>query len=108
LAVLVALAGCAPTPKGTDTPSVAQASPSERREAFPVTGTAWGAIDFSQVSQVARGYDAPAIGHGGEEPSNAARIVAFPQMDVVVAVQAYGTLYDVGSVVEALRDAAQP
>lgn len=67
-----------------------------------------GAIDFSQVSQVARGYDVPAIGHGGEEPSNAARIVVFPQMDVVVAVQAYGTLYDVGSVVEALRDAAQP
>jgi hypothetical protein len=40
LAVLVALAGCAPTPKGTDTPSVAQASPSERREAFPTAAFA--------------------------------------------------------------------
>jgi CubicO group peptidase (beta-lactamase class C family) len=40
LAVLVALAGCAQTPKGTDTPSVAQASPSERREAFPTAAFA--------------------------------------------------------------------
>jgi D-alanyl-D-alanine carboxypeptidase len=40
LAVLVTLAGCAPTPKGTDTPSVAQASPSERREAFPTAAFA--------------------------------------------------------------------
>ena len=68
-----------------------------------------GAIDFSQRSQVTRGYNVPAIGHGGEEPRNAARLVVFPQTEVVVAVQArIGTLYDVGSAVEALREAAQP
>jgi hypothetical protein len=66
-----------------------------------------GAIDFSHGPPVVRGYDIPAIGHGGEGSSTAIRLVAFPQTDVVVAVQAYiGTLYDVGSVVEALRDAA--
>ncbi len=68
-----------------------------------------GAIDFSHGPPVTRGYDVPAIGHGGVGTSSAVRLVAFPQTDVVVAVQAYiGTLYEVGSVVEALRDAAQP
>jgi D-alanyl-D-alanine carboxypeptidase len=69
-----------------------------------------GAIDFSQgTPAVARRYGIPAIGHGGLEPSCAVMLVAFPQTDVVVAVQAHiGTLEQVATVVRALRDAAQP
>lgn len=69
-----------------------------------------GAIDFSPgTPNVVSAYDVPAIGHGGVEPSYAVRLVAFPQRDVVVAVQAYsGTLENVGIVVGALHDAAQP
>jgi hypothetical protein len=43
------------------------------------------------------------------EPFNAVMLVAFPQTDVVVAVQAHvGSLEPVAPVVAALRDAAQP
>jgi hypothetical protein len=35
-------------------------------------------------------------------------LVAFPETDVVVAVQAIGTLDQVATAVGALRDAAQP
>jgi hypothetical protein len=35
-------------------------------------------------------------------------LVTFPQTDVVVAVQAIGTLDQIATVVGALRDAAQP
>jgi hypothetical protein len=35
-------------------------------------------------------------------------LVAFPETDVVVAVQAIGTLDQVATIVGALRDAAQP
>jgi hypothetical protein len=74
-----------------------------------VSGGGLGAIDFSQGPPVVRGYDVPAIGHGGVGSSNAVRLVAFPQTGVVVAVQAYiGTLYDGGSLVETLREVAQP
>jgi D-alanyl-D-alanine carboxypeptidase len=69
-----------------------------------------GAIDFSQgTPAIAGGYGIPAVGHGGLEPPSAVMLVAFPQTDVVVAVQAqYGTLDEVHTVVAALRDAAQP
>ena len=67
-----------------------------------------GAIDFSHPA-TAGGYGIPAIGHGGFEPSNAVMLVAFPQTGVVVAVQAnIESLDQVGTVVAALRDAAQP
>ncbi|MGH2530580.1 MAG: serine hydrolase domain-containing protein [Actinomycetota bacterium] len=72
-----------------------------------------GAIDFSQgTPAIVGGYGIPAIGHGGLEPSNAVMLVAFPQTDVVVAVQAHITipnpLNQVATVVGALRDAVQP
>jgi hypothetical protein len=69
-----------------------------------------GAIDFSQgTPAIAGGYGIPAIGHGGLEPPSAVMLVAFPQTDVVVAVQApIGGLEQVATVVGALRDAAQP
>jgi len=69
-----------------------------------------GAIDFSQgTPAIVDGFGIPAIGHGGVEPSLAVMLVAFPQTDVVVAVQAnIGTLPQVATVVGALREAAQP
>ena len=69
-----------------------------------------GAIDFSQgTPAIIDGFGIPAIGHGGLEPSNAVMLVAFPETDVVVAVQAHiGTLDQVATVVGALRDEAQP
>jgi D-alanyl-D-alanine carboxypeptidase len=69
-----------------------------------------GAIDFSQgTPAVARRYGIPAIGHGGLEPSLAVMLVAFPQTDVVVAVQAHiGDLDQVATVVRALSDVARP
>jgi hypothetical protein len=39
------------------------------------------------------------------KPSNRAMLVAFPQGDVVVAVQAIETLTEVGKLVRTLRDA---
>jgi CubicO group peptidase (beta-lactamase class C family) len=69
---------------------------------------ALGTIDFSDD------FGVPAIGHGGLEPSNAAMLVAFPQTEVIVAVQAHidyamaDPLPQVVTVVGALRDAAQP
>lgn len=70
-----------------------------------------GAIDFSHgTPAIVGGYGIPAIGHGGLEPSNAVMLVAFPQTDVVVAVQAHiripNPLNQVATVVGALRDAA--
>jgi hypothetical protein len=68
-----------------------------------------GAIDFSRgTPAIIDGFGIPAIGHGGLEPSNAVMLVAFPETDVVVAVQAIGTLDQVATIVGALRDAAQP
>jgi D-alanyl-D-alanine carboxypeptidase len=68
-----------------------------------------GAIDFSRdTGAVPGGYGIPAIGHGGVEPTNSVMLVAFPKDEVVVAVQAIGTLTQVGTVVRALRDATQP
>jgi len=69
-----------------------------------------GAIDFSQgTPAIVGGYGIPAIGHGGLGSSGAVMLVAFPQTDVVVVVQAhYGTLEQVHTLVGALRDAAQP
>ena len=69
-----------------------------------------GAIDFSRgTPAIIDGFGIPAIGHGGLEPSNAVMLVAFPETDVVVAVQAHiGTLDQVATIVGALRDAAQP
>jgi D-alanyl-D-alanine carboxypeptidase len=67
-----------------------------------------GAIDFPQAAPEIFGA-IPAIGHGGQEPPSAAMLVAFPQTDVVVAVQApIGTLDQVATMVRALGDAAQP
>ena len=67
-----------------------------------------GAIDFPQAAPDIFGA-IPAIGHGGQEPPSAAMLVAFPQTDVVVAVQApIGTLDQVATMVRALGDAAQP
>ena len=69
-----------------------------------------GAIDFSRgTPAIAGGFGIPAVGHGGLEPANAVMLVAFPETDVVVAVQAhFGTLDQVATVVGALREAAQP
>jgi D-alanyl-D-alanine carboxypeptidase len=69
-----------------------------------------GAIDFSRgTPAIIDGFGIPAIGHGGLEPSNAVMLVAFPETDVVVAVQAHiGTLDQVATIVGALREAAQP
>jgi hypothetical protein len=68
-----------------------------------------GAVDFSQGTPVVDGYGIPAIGHGGLGSVDAIALVAFPQTDVVVAVQSYyGDLDEVHTVVGALRDAAQP
>jgi len=68
-----------------------------------------GAIDFSQgTPAIPGGFGIPAVGHGGLEPANAAILVTFPQTDVVVAVQAIGTLDQIATVVGALRDAAHP
>jgi len=68
-----------------------------------------GAIDFSQgTPAIPGGFGIPAVGHGGLEPANAAMLVTFPQTDVVVAVQAIGTLDQIATVVGALRDAAHP
>jgi CubicO group peptidase (beta-lactamase class C family) len=68
-----------------------------------------GAIDFSLTDPGGGGgYGIPAIGHGGLEPTIAIMLVAFPQTDVVVAVQALlGSLEQASTVVGALRDAAQ-
>jgi len=67
-----------------------------------------GAIDFPQAAPEIFGA-IPAIGHGGQEPPSAAMLVAFPQTDVVVAVQApIGTLDQVATMVRALGDAARP
>jgi D-alanyl-D-alanine carboxypeptidase len=70
-----------------------------------------GAIDLREAAPEIFG-DIPAIGHGGEEPSTAVTLVAFPQTDVVVAVQAIGggtqDLDKARTVAVALRDAAQP
>jgi D-alanyl-D-alanine carboxypeptidase len=49
-----------------------------------------GAIDFARAP-VSGGYDRPAVGHGGLEPGIAAVLVAFPELGVVVAVQAAGS-----------------
>jgi D-alanyl-D-alanine carboxypeptidase len=68
-----------------------------------------GAIDFSQgTPAIPGGFGIPAVGHGGLEPANAAMLVTFPQTEVVVAVQAIGTLDQIATVVGALRDAAHP
>jgi len=48
-----------------------------------------GTIDFASAP-VPGGYDQFAIGHGGLEPQNAAVLVAFPELGVVVAVQVPG------------------
>jgi D-alanyl-D-alanine carboxypeptidase len=63
---------------------------------------ALGTVSFSDD------FGVPAIGHGGQEPSNATMLVAFPQTDVVVAVQAHiDYLAQVVTVVGALKDAAE-
>ena len=68
-----------------------------------------GAIDFSDGTPSVSGFGVPAIGHGGLEPSTAVMLVAFPETDVVVAVQAHvGDLPEVATVVGSLKDAAQP
>jgi D-alanyl-D-alanine carboxypeptidase len=67
-----------------------------------------GTIDFSHPDTVG-GYDVPAVGHGGSEPSNQVMLVAFPEHGVVVAVQANAYALDaIGPVAAALRDATQP
>jgi hypothetical protein len=81
-------------------------------------GYGLGAVDFSgapAVDEVAAEappwccYDIPAIGHGGAGTVDALALVAFPQTDVVVVVQAqYAGLDEVHAVVRALTDAAQP
>ena len=68
-----------------------------------------GAIDFSHGTPAIGAFGIPAVGHGGMEPSVTVVLVAFPETDVVVAVQAHvGSLDQVADVVEALREAAQP
>lgn len=52
-----------------------------------MSSTASGAIDFTHPEAEA-GYDTPAVGHGGMGSSRVARLVAFPETGVVIAVQA--------------------
>jgi D-alanyl-D-alanine carboxypeptidase len=69
-----------------------------------------GAIDFGHGTPAVAPFGIPAIGHGGEEPPTVVvMLIAFPQTDAVIAVQANGgSLAQVAMLVEALREAAQP
>ena len=69
-----------------------------------------GAIDLSQgTPAIAGGYGIPAIGHGGLGPSQAVMLVAFPETDVVVAVQVrVESTPRAAALAGDLRDAAQP
>ena len=88
-AMTILIAGCGASP-GSD-PTPAEPTPSQTT---PGGGG---------------GYGTPAIGHGGLGPTIAVALVAFPQTDVIVAVQALlGSLEQVATVVGTLRDAAQP
>jgi D-alanyl-D-alanine carboxypeptidase len=65
-----------------------------------------GTIDFTHPDADA-GYDVPSIGHGGLGESHVVRLVAFPQVGVVVAVQANADGFEgVQQLVEDLRDEA--
>jgi CubicO group peptidase (beta-lactamase class C family) len=67
-----------------------------------------GAMDFSNGTPAIGAFGIPAVGHGGMEPSVTVVLVAFPETDVVVAVQAHvGSLGQVAVVVQALREAAK-
>jgi D-alanyl-D-alanine carboxypeptidase len=67
-----------------------------------------GAIDFSHGTPAIGAFGIPAVGHGGMEPSVTVVLVAFPQTDVVVAVQTnVGSLNQVADVAEALNETAQ-
>ena len=72
-------------------------------------GDGWyglGTIDF-QADTPASGvvYDMPAIGHGGLEPPSATALVVFPELGLVVGVQAPNASLDqVYTIVGALRD----
>jgi D-alanyl-D-alanine carboxypeptidase len=71
-----------------------------------------GAIDLSQgTPAIPGGYGVPAIGHGGlsQEPSQAVMLVAFPETDVVVAVQVrVESTPRAATLAGDLRNAAQP
>ena len=69
-----------------------------------------GAIDFSkELPELAGGSGIPAIGHGGLEPANAVMLVAFPQTQMVVAVQArVDSVPTAQDLAGALREAAWP
>ena len=81
-------------------------------------GYGLGAVDFSPLPGLDEAtmeslpwccYDIPAIGHGGAGTIDALALVAFPQTDTVVVVQAQSAgLEEVHPVVRALRDAVQP
>ena len=81
-------------------------------------GYGLGAVDFSPLPGLDEAtmeslpwccYDIPAIGHGGAGTIDALALVAFPQTDTVVVVQAQSAgLDEVHPVVRALRDAVQP
>jgi D-alanyl-D-alanine carboxypeptidase len=81
-------------------------------------GYGLGAVDFSPLPGLDEAtmetlpwccYDVPAIGHAGAGATDALALVAFPQTDVVVVVQAqYAGLGEVHAAVRALADAAQP
>jgi CubicO group peptidase (beta-lactamase class C family) len=49
-----------------------------------------GAIDFTNGTPSLSAFGGPAIGHGGEDVGVATMMVAFPETDEVVAVQAHG------------------
>jgi CubicO group peptidase (beta-lactamase class C family) len=68
-----------------------------------------GTIDFGNGTESIAGFDMAAVGHGGAGTSIVVLLVAFPEEEVVVAVQANGySLGVLGALVAALRDAAQP
>lgn len=69
---------------------------------FPDGFYGLGTINFSSFAE----YLTPAIGHGGFEPSNAVKLVAFPEQGVVIAVQANANTGDgIDAVAGALKDA---
>jgi CubicO group peptidase (beta-lactamase class C family) len=67
-----------------------------------------GTIDFGNGTESIAGFDIPAVGHGGAGTSIVVLLVAFPEEEVVVAVQANAySLGALGPLVAALREAAQ-
>ena len=66
-----------------------------------------GAIDFTHPD-AEYGYDVESIGHGGQGDLLTVRLVVFPEIGVVVAVQAIAQGFDkIHTIVETMRNAAR-